>query len=164
MSNHTHVHLPDDPRQHLENLIRSGHAPARTQTRARILLLCDRNHAPKRTDAQIAQALLCSPGTVRNVRRRFVQEGLDAALYDKPRPGAVPKITGDIEAKITLLACSDPPAGRARWTLRLLAERVIELGYVERISHVAIGERLKKTRSSPGAWRLGASGNPPRST
>jgi Homeodomain-like domain len=69
---------------------------------------------------------------------------MEAALYDKPRPGRVPKITGDIEAKLTVLACSDPPEGHSRWTLQLLADKLVELNLVESISAVAIHKRLKK--------------------
>jgi transposase len=150
MSKHKTVHLTDQQRPHLENLIHSGSAPARTQTRARILLLTDRSQGHSRKDAQIAAALLCSLGTVRNVRHRFLTEGVEAALYDKARPGAKPKITGDLEAQLTVLACSDPPEGNARWTLRLLAERMVALGEVESLSHVSVWERMKKTRSNPG--------------
>src|SRR5579859_4544348 len=106
MSKHIPLHLTPEQRHHLEALIRSGNAPARTQTRARILLLSDRSQGACRIDSQVAQALLCSKGTVTNVRHRFLAEGMQAALYDKARPGALPKVTGDIEAKITLLACS----------------------------------------------------------
>ena len=144
------IHLTTEQRTELERLTRAGHSPARTQTRARIPLLCDRTGGQKRTDEQVAAALLCSRGTVANVRRRFSQGGLPAALYDKPRPGQAPKITGDIEAQLTLLACSQPPEGYARWTLRLLAERMIELEYVDYVSHVTVGEVLKKTNLSPG--------------
>jgi transposase len=98
----------------------------------------------------VAAALLCSPSTVANVRRRFNQGGLSAALYEKPRPGQKPKVTGDIEAKLTMLACSQPPEGHARWTLRLLAEQMIELEYIDYVSHVTVGEVLKKTKLSPG--------------
>ena len=150
MGKHISIHLTDEQRAELEQLIRSGSAPARTHTRARILLLSDRSQGQKRTLAEVVAALLCSKGTVRNVRRRFWREGLPAALYDKPRPGQEPKVTGDIEARLTMLACSAPPAGQGRWTLRLLAERMIELGYIGYISHVTVGEVLKKTRSSPG--------------
>jgi transposase len=150
MGKHIHINLSDEQRQELEHLIRTGNAPARTYTRARILLLTDRSQGQKRTDGEVAAALLCSQGTVANVRRRFHAGGLAAALYDKPRPGAQPKFTGEMEAKLTMLACSDPPAGHARWTLRLLAEQMIELGYVEYISHVTVGERLKKTNLSLG--------------
>jgi hypothetical protein len=85
-----------------------------------------------------------------NVRRRFLSGGLQAALYDKGWPGAPPKFTGEVEAKLTMLACSDPPEGAARWTLRLLADKMVELGYVDSISHVTVGEMLKKTKSSRG--------------
>jgi hypothetical protein len=77
------------------------------------------------------------------VRRRFLSGGLQAALYDKGRPGAPPKFTGEVEARLTMLACSEPPEGAARWTLRLLADKMVELGYVESISHVTVGELLK---------------------
>lgn len=150
MSQHVTLHLSDDQRAHLEALIRKGSAPARTQTRARILLLCDRSQAERKTDEQVAKAVLCCQRTVGNTRRRFAQEGMDAALSEKPRPGAAPKITGDIEAQLVTLCCSDPPAGRGRWTLRLLADTMVELGYLDSITNVAIGKRLKKTNSSPG--------------
>ncbi len=150
MSKHLRISLSDDQRQHLDNLIHQGNAPARVQARARILLLVDRSQAERRSDQDIAAALLCSPGTVANIRKRFAQEGLEAALYEKPRPGQAPKIDGPAEAKLTTLACSDSPPGHVRWTLRLLAEQMVELGYLESISHVAIRERLKKTNSNPG--------------
>ena len=76
---------------------------------------------------------------------------MEAALFDKPRPGATPKITGDIEAQLVTLACSDPPQGHARWTLRLLADKMVALGYIESISNVAVYQRLKKTNLSRGA-------------
>lgn len=131
-------------------MIRAGEASARTLTRARILLLTDQGATPRRTDAEIASALLCSPGTIRAIRRRFHEEGLQAALVDKPRPWAVPKVTGEVEAKLTMLACSSPPEGYARWTLRLLAEEMVRLEYIDTISHVTVGEHLKKTNCSPG--------------
>lgn len=146
MGKHIPIYLTTEQRNELERLIRTGHSPARTQTRARILLLSDRSDGQKRTAREVAAALLCSPSTVAHVRHRFNQEGLQAALYDKPRPGQKPKVTGDIEAKLTMLACSQPPEGYARWTLRLLAERMIELEYIDYISHVTVGEVLKKTR------------------
>jgi putative transposase len=150
MSKHIHLHLSPDQRQELEALVRAGSTPARTQTRARILLLTDRSQERHYLGREIAEVLLCSEGTVRNVRRRFHEEGLQAALYDKPRPGAEPTFTGETEAQLTLLACSQPPEGQARWSLRLLANQLIELGHVETISHVTVWELLKKTRSSRG--------------
>jgi len=151
MGKHTHIELTEEQRAELEQLIRTGNAPARTNTRARILLLSDRSQGQKRTDQEVADAVLCSKSTVANVRRRFLSGGLSSALYDKGWPGAKPKFDGEVEAKLTMLACSDPPEGAARWTLRLLADRMIELGYVDYISHVTVGELLKKTHSSRGA-------------
>jgi transposase len=150
MGKHTHIELTEEQRKELEQLIRTGDAPARTHTRARILLLSDRSQGQKRTDQEVADAALCSKGTVINVRRRFLTGGLPTALCDKGWPGAKPKLTGEIEAKLTMLACSEAPDGAARWTLRLLAERMIELGYVDYVSHVTVREWLKKTNSSLG--------------
>ena len=150
MDKHTRITLTPEQRSHLENLIRSGSAPARTQTKARVLLMTDRSIGERRKDADIAKSLMINVATVGRTRKRFLTEGMEAALYDKPRPGRVPKITGDIEAKLTMLACSDPPEGHSRWTLTLLADKIVELGYVDSISHVAIHKRLKKANSNPG--------------
>jgi transposase len=151
MTTHRHVYLTSEQRAQLEHLIRTGTTLAQTQTRARILLLIDRNQPERRTDAAVASALLCHTNTVGNIRRRFVQQGLAAALYDQPRPGARPKITGEVEAQLSLLACSTPPDGRKRWTLQLLADKLVELGLVDSISDVAVMHRLKKIVSSRGA-------------
>jgi len=150
MSIHRPLYLTTEQRQQLETGLKSGNAPARTQTRARILLLTDRSTGECHEDAQVASLLGCSIATVGNIRRRFFDEGLQAALVEKPRPGRAPKLTGDIEAQITVIACSDPPEGQSRWTIRLLTDRIIEVGLVDQISHVAVWERLKKTFSSPG--------------
>jgi transposase len=150
MRTHLQLHLTSQQRKQLDSLVRSGTAQARTLTKARILLMSDYSRDGHRTDEEIASVLGVSLPTIGRVRRRCVEGGLDAALYDKPRCGRPPKITGDIEAQLTVLACSDPPKGSARWTLRLLADKIVELGYLESISHVAISNRLKKTRCSPG--------------
>ena len=150
MSRHVSISLSAQEREHLDNLIRKGNAPARVQTRARILFLSDQSQGQHRTEQQIADALLCSPSTAGNVRRRFAAQGLQAALVEKPRPGQRPKITGDIEAQLTLLACSDAPKGHERWTVRLLANKLVEMGCLDSISHVAVYERLKKTNLNPG--------------
>jgi transposase len=150
MSQHLSITLTEQDRSHLESLIRQGNAPARVQTRARILLLADRNQDQPRTQEQIAQALFTSRPTVGATCRRFVQEGRDAALSEKPRPGKAPKITGEAEAHLVALACSDPPNGRERWTLQLLADKLVELRLVDSISTVAIHQRLKKTTLNPG--------------
>ena len=150
MSKHTKLHLTDEQRSHIENLIRSGSAPARTQTKARIVLATDRSCRRVRKDAEIAESLMVNVATVGRTRRKFINEGMEAALYDKVRPGGKPKITGDIEAKLIMLACSDPPEGHSRWTIQLLADKMVELQYVESISRVAVGKRLKKANLSLG--------------
>jgi len=150
MSKHIPLYLTSQQREELEQFLKSGNAPARVQTRARILLLTDRSQGDFRTDQQIATVLLCTQGTVLRIRQRCLKEGLQAALYEKARPGAKPKITGDIEAQIAVIACSDPPEGQARWTMRLLTSRVIELGLVDSITPPTIWERMKKTLSNPG--------------
>ena len=138
-------------RQELEKLIHSGASSARTQNRARILLLTDESQKKKKSTKEIASALLCSMPTVTNIRKKFSEGGIEQALYDKPRPGAVPKITGEIEAQLTMLACSAPPEGRSRWTLQLLADKLVELQLVDSISDVAVMHRLKKMNLSLGS-------------
>ena len=148
MSQHLHVHLSTEQRQHLETMIRSGQGLARTLGKARILLLADRSQGQSRTQKEVAEATLVCVLSVSRVCRQFVQEGLESALFDKPRPGATPKITGDIEAKLITLVCSTPPDGRSRWTLRLLADQMVQLSYIDSISNVAIYQTLKKTNLS----------------
>ena len=150
MSKHTKLYLTVEQRSHLENLIRSGSAPARTQTKARILLMTDRNSGLLRKDAEIAESVMVNVATVGRARRTCITKGMDAVLYDRPRPGGKPKITGDIEAKLTMLACSTPPEGHERWTIQLLADKMVELNYIESISRVAVGKRLKKVNLSLG--------------
>jgi putative transposase len=145
------IELSIEQRQELERLIRVGNAAARVQSRARILLLSASEPGDWQSAPAVARALLVHPNTVRNVRRRFVAGGLEAALYDRPRPGATPKLTGEVEAQLTLLACSAPPEGHAAWTLRLLADELVVLGVLESVSHTTVGEWLKKTNSSLGA-------------
>lgn len=150
MGTQRYVVLTAEERDQLDRLTRIGNSPARTVTRARILLLSDRSQGERNTDGYVAKAVQRSISTVGNVRQRYLDEGLHAALYDKPRPGAAPKFTGEVEAQLTMLACSQPPEGHGRWTLRLLADQMVELGYVEYISHVTVRELLKKTNSSRG--------------
>ena len=146
-----HIRLSKEDRQELETLIRSGESSARTQTRARILLLTDESQKKKKGTEEIASVLMCSLPTITAIRKKYVEGGLENALYDKPRPGAVPKITGEIEAQLTLLACSAPPEGRSRWTLQLLADKLVELKLVDSISDVAVMHRLKKMNLSLGS-------------
>lgn len=151
MTTKYHVHLSKENRQELAAFIHSGESSARTQTRARILLLTDENQKKKKGTKEIASALLCSLPTITNIRKKFVEGGLENALYDQPRPGAIPKITGEIEAQLTVLACSAPPEGRSRWTLQMLADKLVELKLVDRISDVAVMHRLKKMNLSLGS-------------
>ena len=150
MSTKSAVCLSEEERSHLKGLLRRGAAPARVQTRARLLLLVDGRLGRGRTDEEVSQAVLTSVSTVKRTRGRFLAEGLAAALAEKPRPGRPPKITGEIEAQLVLLACTQAPEGHDHWTLRLLADRLVELGCLDSISHVAVGNRLKKTPLSPG--------------
>ena len=139
------IQLTDAEGRSLKTLFRSGKGKNRQQTRARILDLLDRQVPPP----QIAQTLACGIVTVYNVKRRYLADGLEAALTDKPRSGRPLEIDGTARAKITALACSQAPTGHARWTLRLLADKSVELDFVEAISHNAVKQILKKTASSP---------------
>lgn len=138
------IKLSNDDLSSLKNILRRGSAAARTQARARALGLLHRGQHPD----QVADTLQLSGATVFNIKRRYLQGGLDAALFDKHRPGRPPTIDGKMRARITALACSDAPDGHAGWTLRLLADRAVELGIVSTISHTAIKKILKKTTSS----------------
>jgi hypothetical protein len=145
------VKLSGEERAQLEALIRKGKSPAQRLLKARILLKADVSEAGEGwSDGQIIEALETSPSMVYRVRKQLVEEGIEAVLSRKPRATpAVPRIfDGEKEAKLIALACSKPPKGRARWTLRLLENKVVELGIVDRASDSTIGRTLKKTRSS----------------
>jgi transposase len=133
------VQLSEHHRGLLYALIQKGNAPARTVRRAHTLLLADEQH-PAST---IAAMLQTSAVTVTQTCTRFLSAGLEAALYDRPRPGARRKLDGRQEAHLVALACSSPPAGRDRWSLRLLADRVVELGLVEPLSYATVRRVLK---------------------
>ena len=145
-----HIYLKDKERVELEQLIRSGTNSARVIGRARTLLLLDRSQGENRAIQEVAKAAMASRRTVSNIKRRYFEGGTKGALYDKPRPGAKRKIDGEVEARLIALACSDPPEGRERWTLRLLADELVALEVVESISHVTVREVLKKTKLSLG--------------
>jgi putative transposase len=140
------VNLKEDEREKLIQFLRKGKSSARSQTRARILLLADEGLE----DDEIVETLKVSKSTVWRIRKRYWECGLDFALNEKPRSGAPPKINGRIEARLTLLACSEPPEGRSKWTLRLLADKLVELEAVDSISHMSVHRLLKKTRSNRG--------------
>jgi transposase len=135
------IELSTDELCSLKTTLRRGATPARAQTRARVLDLLHREQQP----AAIAMTLGLSVQTVFNIKRRYLTEGFEAALQDKPRSGKPPRIGGEARAKLTALACSGAPDGHARWTLRLLADRAVKLGFVDSISHNAVKQILKKT-------------------
>jgi len=146
------VKLNGEERERLDTMVRMGKHPARQLTKARILLKADASEAGEAwSDGQIATALDISIDTVARTRQRLVEEGFDAVLIHKhSAASARPRIfDGAAEAKLIALACSKPPKGRARWTLRLLEEAVVELNIVDRVSDNTIGRTLKKTRSNP---------------
>jgi len=138
------ITLSSNDSRSLKTLLTRGTASVRTLSRARILDLLHRGQP----SADIAAVLQVTPQTVFNVKRRYLDGGLPAALYDQPRSGRPADIDGQQRAKITALACSTPPKGRARWTLRLLADKGVELGYCESLSHTTVRKILKKTNSS----------------
>ncbi len=145
------VILTTEERGELQTLITQGVAPARALTRARILLKADESpDGPAWTDARIITALDVSRPTVARVRQRFVTERLAAVARHPPTTRPAPKVDGEQEAHLIALACSPPPQGRGRWSLRLLAERYVVLGYGEAISHEWVRQTLKKTVSSRG--------------
>lgn len=146
------VRLTDEERGDLKSLTSKGRAAARKQTHARILLQCDEGReGGARTDAEIAGALGVGSATVARVRRRCVEEGVEAALERKPQQNRRPKVLdGEAEARLVAVACGEPPEGRAKWTLELLADRLVELDVVGSVSTETVRRTLKKTISSRG--------------
>lgn len=147
------IKLSKEERELLKKTIASGRGSARMFTRARILSKADQGeYGPGWSDEQISDALDVTVQTIERVRKQFVEEGFDAVLSRRAYTQKVSrkKIDGNVEARLVALSCSEPPEGFARWTLRLLADKIVELGYVENISHEAIRQTLKKTNSSLG--------------
>jgi hypothetical protein len=145
------VTLGADERQLLHDLVAAGKAAAKKLAHARILLKADAApDGPDWTDTRIAEAVEVNRTTVEQVRQRFVEQGLEAALVRKKqdRPSRERKLDGAGEARLIALACSQPPRGRAAWTLRLLADRLVELEVVDTISTETVRQALKKTNSS----------------
>jgi transposase len=146
------VDLTPDERAQLESLTRGGKGSVREVKRALVLLAVDDGDK----DEVAAGKARVSVGTVERLRRRFAEEGVQAALSERPRPGKPAKLDGRQEAYVIALACSEPPEGRARWTLRLLANRLVELEIAEDISHHTVGRLLKRGKLSPGGASSGA--------
>lgn len=153
------VRLSVEERQRLEEMIRKGKDGASRLVKARILLKADGSDADEGwSDGQIIEALDTSVSMVYRVRKQLVEEGFEAVLTRKQRtlPPTAPTFAGEQEAKLIALSCSKPPAGYARWSLRWLAQKVVELNLVEEASHSTIGRVLKKTFSSPTARSSGS--------
>ena len=146
------VDLSDDEQGDLLDVIHKGKTTARRVARAHVLLQA----AAGATDAEIAVTLHLGIASMHRIRQRFVDEGLTAALSERSRIGSPPVLTGKQAAFLVALACSTPPAGRHRWTLKLLADRFVELRQVDLISPDTVGRVLKKTISNPGNVRNGA--------
>ena len=142
------VRLDADERRQLERLVSVGKGAARKLTRARVLLQADEGEGGRAwPDVRIVEGLGVSVGTVENLRKRLVEEGLAAALEGKRpvQPPRMRKLDGEAEAKLIAMACSVPPDGRTRWTLRLLADRLVELEVVDAISYETVRQTFKKT-------------------
>lgn len=147
------VRLSRKERETLTKLTTSGKGPAQIYTRARILLKADQGDAgPAWPDEKISEALDVTVQTIERVRKQLVEEGFDVVLSRRKYTQKVSrkKIDGDVEARLIAITCSNPPEGRAKWTLRLLADTIVELGYVKSISHEAVRQTLKKTKLSLG--------------
>ncbi len=147
------IKLSREEQDTLKKIITSGRGPARMFTRARILIKADQgDHGPSWSDEQISDALDVTVQTIERVRKQFVEQGFDAVLSRRQYTQKVSrkKIDSNVETHLIALSCSEPPTGYVRWTLRLLADKIVELGYVENISHEAIRQTLKKTNLSRG--------------
>lgn len=146
------VGLTQEERVSLLELTRKGECRARRLKRAMVLLAADEG----KLDREISMEVRVHEVTIERIRRRFVEEGLEAALSEKSRPGAARKLDGHQEAMLVALACSEPPRGRAKWTMQLLADKLVELTELESLSDETVRVVLKKGGVSPGSASSGA--------
>lgn len=146
------IHLTNSEREDLMAIINKGSHTSQTFRTAYILLNCDEgNYSEKVTNEQISKVLKVGMRTIDRVKKRFMEEGMEAVLERRPTQRVYEtKIDGDTEAKLVTLCCSEPPKGFAKWSLRLLADKMVELKYVESISHVTVRSVLKKTNLNLG--------------
>jgi transposase len=148
MSPRYRVTLTTDERQHLDKLSKNGKTHAKRVIHARALLLCDAGeNGPAWKVGDVGEALGITSRTIEHLKKRFVEDGLEAALKRKPRdkPPREIKFDGTFEAKLIALACSEVPEGRKRWTIKLLADKAVELNFTDTISHMTVQRVLKKT-------------------
>lgn len=136
------IKLKKKDRESLGKFVKRGNSNAREITRARVLLMSDSRERP----TSIVNALNVTKKTIQNIKERYLQGGIDRALYDLPRSGQPTKFNGKHRAKITALACTTAPEGHAKWSLSLLADKAVEIGIVEEISKAQVGRILKKTK------------------
>lgn len=136
------IKLKKSEKTGLKKIIKKGNINAREYTRARVLLLSSEGQPP----SFISRALTITKKTIQNIKERFLEGGLERALYDLPRSGQPTKFNGKHRANITALACTDAPEGHAKWSLTLLANKAVELGIVDEISRAQVGRILKKTK------------------
>lgn len=146
------IKLSKEEVSELKSIINKGSHTTQKYRAAYILLNCDEgDYSDKATNRQISKVLKVGMRTIDRVKKKFVEEGFEAVLERRSSTRVYEKkIDGDVEAKLVQLCCSEPPRGFAKWTLRLLADKMVELEYVPSISHVSVGEVLKKTNLSPG--------------
>lgn len=151
------VTLTEAERKQLLEMLRRGKSSALRQAHARVLLQADESESGlSRSDAEIHEALGVAVSTIERVRQRFVEDGLEAALERKPTTRQYERrLDGKAEAHLIALACSDPPEGHAQWSVRLLADRMVVLDYVETVSRETVRRTLKKMRSSRGSKKCG---------
>ena len=144
------IELSEQDRSELIEIVTKGKSPARTILRANILLASDRRSGKHMTISEISKVYHTTPTTVHNVRVSYCENGLKATIIRKKRetPPVPSKVTGDVEAHVIALSCSKAPEGYAKWTLRLLADKTVELGYIDSISHVTVSKILKKMNLS----------------
>ena len=139
------VSLAKKEQKELTEITKTGSTKVRTYKRAQVLLLAnEKQKSGAKSDEQIAEIVFLSLATIQRIRQRYIEGGLANSLYDKARSGAPKKFSGQDKAQITALACSTPPEGRSRWTLRLLAQKMVELEYVDDISYDTVQQVLKK--------------------
>ena len=146
------VELSQSQKRRLSEVANRGRSSARTVKRALALLKANEGQ----TDDRIAEAVAMSSRTVVRIRKRFCEEGLQSALTERPRPGQKRRLDERAEAHLVAIACSDPPDGHAHWTLKLLAERMVELDYVDSVARETVRQSLKKTNSNRGRRKSGA--------
>lgn len=147
--------LKEEEIEQLRQMLKSGRHSSRELSRAQVLLKLHAGIQP----SVIAQEVFVQPSTVKKIKQRYLSEGMERALKDAPRSGAPAKITEFHEADVTVLACSTPPEGYGEWTVELLADKMVQLGYQEGVSPSSIRRILKKVNLNPGNKNSGASGS-----